>query len=108
MALGALICVFAENVWFALFGVWTMAGARGAFLPAVQAIQHEEFPERIRTTGLSVMNFSTEVIFAVSYFLSAPFIDRLSVSSAWGISTVSFLAAGFIALLGWRRSKVAS
>lgn len=97
MALGALICVFAENVWIALFGVWTMAGARGAFLPAVQAIQHEEFPERVRTTGLSVVNFSTEAIFAVSYFVSAPFVDRLDVSTAWSIASVSFLVASCIA-----------
>lgn len=93
MALGSLICVFADNVWMALFGVWTMAGARGAFLPAVQAIQHEEFPERVRTTGLSVMNFSTEAIFAVSYFVSATFINQLSVQMAWGISAVCFFAA---------------
>jgi hypothetical protein len=93
MALGSLICVFADNVWMALFGVWTMAGARGAFLPAVQAIQHEEFPERVRTTGLSVMNFSTEAIFAVSYFVSAAFINQLSVQMAWGISLASFSIA---------------
>lgn len=31
MALGALICVFAENVWLALFGVWTMAGRRRSY-----------------------------------------------------------------------------
>lgn len=91
--LGSLICVFAENVWFALFGVWTMAGARGAFLPAVQAIQHEEFPERVRTTGLSVMNFSTEAIFAVSYFVSATIINQLSIQMAWGISAACFLIA---------------
>ena len=105
MALGSLICVFAENVWLALFGVWTMAGARGAFLPAVQAIQHEEFPERVRTTGLSVVNFSTEIIFAASYFVSAPFIDRLSVSSAWAISCGSFLLAGAFALAGFRAAQ---
>ena len=97
MALGSLICVFAENVWVALFGVWTMAGARGAFLPAVQAIQHEEFPERVRTTGLSVMNFSTEAIFAISYFISAPFVDAMSIEFAWGISAICFIASALIA-----------
>lgn len=81
----------------ALFGVWTMAGARGAFLPAVQAIQHEEFPERVRTTGLSVMNFSTEAIFAVSYFISAPFVDAMSIKFAWGISAICFIASALIA-----------
>ncbi len=98
MAVGSLICVFADSVWIALFGVWTMAGARGAFLPAVQAIQHEEFPERVRTTGLSVVNFSTEAIFAASYFVSAPFVDRLDVSTAWSIAAISFLIASCIAL----------
>lgn len=98
MALGSLICIFADNVWMALFGVWTMAGARGTFLPAVQAIQHEEFPERVRTTGLSVMNFSTEVIFAASYFVSATFINQLSVQTAWLISMVAFVVA---AVIGW-------
>lgn len=97
MAVGSLICVFAENVWVALFGVWTMAGARGAFLPAVQAIQHEEFPERVRTTGLSVMNFSTEAIFAVSYFVSAAFINQLSVQMAWGISGICFIISCMLA-----------
>ena len=98
MALGSLICVFADNVWMALFGVWTMAGARGAFLPAVQAIQHEEFPERVRTTGLSVMNFSTEAIFAVSYFLSATFINAISTNVAWGISAICFISSALITL----------
>lgn len=98
MATGSLVCVFAPNVWIALLGVWTMAGARGAFLPAVQAIQHEEFPERVRTTGLSVMNFSTEAIFAMSYFISAPMIDKLSVPTAWAISAVCFALAAAIAL----------
>lgn len=106
MAVGALICVFADDVWVALFGVWTMAGARGAFLPAVQAIQHEEFPERIRTTGLSVVNFSTEAIFAVSYFVSAPFVDRLPVSMAWTISAVCFfIAAGIGQLTDFRKGR---
>ncbi len=76
-----------------------MAGARGAFLPAVQAIQHEEFPERVRTTGLSVVNFSTEIIFAASYFISAPFIDHLSVPGGWAISAGSFFIAAGIAML---------
>ncbi len=98
MSLGALICVFAENIWIALFGVWTMAGARGAFLPAVQAIQHDGFPERVRTTGLSVVNFSTEAIFAASYFLSAAFVDSIPVSSAWGIAAGSFILASIICL----------
>jgi hypothetical protein len=100
MALGSLICVFADNVWVALFGVWTMAGARGAFLPAVQAIQHEEFPERVRTTGLSVMNFSTEVIFALSYFVSAAVVDALSIKFAWGISAFCFAVSALIAAAG--------
>lgn len=97
MAIGSLICIFAENVWTALFGVWTMSGARGAFLPAVQAIQHEEFPERVRTTGISVVNFSAEVIYALSYFISAPFVDQMSVSTAWSISTIAFTAGALIA-----------
>lgn len=98
MALGSLICIFADNVWMALFGVWTMAGARGAFLPAVQAIQHEEFPERVRTTGLSVMNFSTEAIFAISYFLSATVINQMSIQMAWGISASCFFIASLTSL----------
>jgi len=108
MALGSVICIYADNVWLALFGVWTMAGARGAFLPAVQAIQHEEFSERVRTTGLSVMNFSTEAIFALSYFLSAAVVDGLSVSLAWGISAGGFALAslfGFV-LMGRVKTKL--
>lgn len=104
MALGSLICIFAENVWMALFGVWTMAGARGAFLPAVQAIQHEQFPERVRTTGLSVMNFSTEAIFAISYFVSAPFVDQLSVPMAWGISATCFFIGAVVCLFSFRKN----
>jgi MFS family permease len=75
-----------------------MAGARGAFLPAVQAIQHEEFPERVRTTGLSVMSFSTEAIFALSYFVSAAVIDALSIKVAWGFSVFCFAVSALIAL----------
>ena len=99
MALGTLICVFATNVWAALFGIWTMASARGAFLPAVQAIQHLEFNEEVRSTGLSVMNFSTEVMIAISYFVSAPIIDQLTVSYAWAISVVAFGMAALLARL---------
>ncbi len=84
-----------------------MAGARGAFLPAVQAIQHEEFSERVRTTGISVVNFSTEVIFAVSYFVSAPFVDRISISAAWGISCACFVIASLLGR-GVSRSLVVS
>src|SRR3990167_1457648 len=99
------MCVFADNVWLALFGVWTMAGARGAFLPAVQAIQHEEFAQEVRTTGLSAMNFSTEVIFAISYFVSAPMIDKLSVSTGWEISAGCFLVAAITCLPALKASQ---
>lgn len=98
MALGCLFCVYAPTVWVGLFGVWIMAGARGAFLPAVQAIQHEEFQENVRSTGLSVMNFTTETMIAVSYFVSAPIIDKLSVQTAWGISAGSFLISAMLCL----------
>ena len=100
MALGTVICAFAGNVWVALFGVWTMAGARGAFLPAVQAIQHEEFSEKVRTTGLSVMNFSTEVMIALSYFISASIVDHISVRTAWLVSGVCFAVGVGISALG--------
>ena len=98
MALGCVICVFAENVWMALFGVWTMAGSRGAFLPAVQAIQHEEFTDSVRTTGLSAMNFSVDAMIAISYFASAAVIEKLTVPSAWGIAAASFTLASIGAL----------
>jgi hypothetical protein len=68
-----------------------MAGARGIFLPATQAIQHDAFPENIRSTGLSMMNFSVEIMIAISYFVSASWIDRLNANTAWFISTISFL-----------------
>ena len=105
MALGAFICTITHNVWFALLGVWAMAGARGAFLPSVQAILHAEFNEEVRSTGLSVVNFSTEVMIALSYFVSSIIIDHISVPIAWGISSVSFLAACAIAILFNRESK---
>jgi len=96
MALGSMICIFANNVWIAFFGVWTMAGARGAFLPAVQAVQHEEFDEKIRTTGLSFMNFSTEMMIAASYFISSMVVDNISVQLAWGISAGAFGVAAIL------------
>lgn len=98
MALGCGICIFAQNVWAALFGVWIMAGARGAFLPAVQAIQHEGFNDSVRTTGLSSMNFSVDAMIAISYFASASIVERMSIPSAWGISAVSFLLAAAFCL----------
>jgi MFS family permease len=96
MALGSIICIFANNVWIAFFGVWTMAGARGAFLPAVQAVQHEEFDEKIRTTGLSFMNFSTEMMVAASYFISSMVVDNISIQLAWGISAGAFVVASIL------------
>lgn len=105
MALGSGICVFAHNVWMALFGVWIMASARGAFLPAVQAIMHEEFSEQVRTTGLSVMNFSTEVMIAVSYFISSSIVDRLDVKEAWQISAYCFGLAFFIVFVSIKLTK---
>ncbi|MDO9182818.1 MAG: MFS transporter, partial [Bacteriovorax sp.] len=41
MGIGASICAITSNVYLALVGVWIMAGARGIFLPATQAIQHD-------------------------------------------------------------------
>lgn len=108
MALGSAICVFAENVWVAFFGVWTMAGARGAFLPAVQAIQHEEFPAKVQTTGLSVMNFSTEAMIALSYLVSASIVDRIDVSTAWAVSAVCFVISATIAIPAIRGAAVKS
>ena len=98
MACGSLVCVFANNVWMALFGIWTMAGARGAFLPAVQAIQHEKLSDSVRTTGLSAINFFVDSTVAVSYFGASFIIERLSVQSAWAISTTSFCIAGAFCL----------
>lgn len=98
MAVGSVICIFAQNPWIALFGVWTMAGARGLFLPAVQAIQHNEFSERVRATGLSVMNFSVEVMIAISYFAVAPLLDKLSIPIAWTVSAACFVVASFLCI----------
>lgn len=91
MGLGASICALTNNVYLGLIGVWIMAGARGVFLPATQAIQHDSFPEEIRSTGLSMMNFSVEAMIAISYFVSSSWIDGLSASHAWWISVSAFL-----------------
>ncbi|MDD4976682.1 MAG: MFS transporter [Bacteriovorax sp.] len=88
---GTLICALTSNVYLALIGVWIMAGARGVFLPATQAIQHDAFPDDIRSTGLSMMNFSVEIMIAVSYFVSATWIDGLEANIAWFISMGAFL-----------------
>ncbi|MGE3756113.1 MAG: MFS transporter [Pseudobdellovibrionaceae bacterium] len=105
MAVGCSICVVADNVWMALFGIWTMAGARGAFLPAVQAIQHEELTDSVRTTGLSALNFSIDAMVAVSYFGAAMVIEKLTVASAWSISAISFLTASAIGVIVWRTNQ---
>lgn len=60
-------------------------------LPVTQAIQHDAFPEEIRSTGLSMMNFSVEVMIAISYFASASWVDNLEASVAWFISMSAFL-----------------
>ena len=91
MGIGASICAITSNVYLALLGVWIMAGARGIFLPATQAIQHDSFPEEIRSTGLSMMNFSVEAMIAISYFISSSWIDGLQPSNAWWISVGAFL-----------------
>ena len=100
MGVGSCICVMAamkSNMWLAFFGVWIMAGARGAFLPASQAIQHEEFPDLVRTTGLSVMNFLVQLMVAVGFFISSTIIDRLSVQSGWLIAAGCFWLATCLA-----------
>lgn len=102
MAVGCVICSAASSVWMALFGIWMMAGARGAYLPAVQAIQHEELTDSVRTTGLSALNFSVDAIVAISYFGASVFIEKLHVSSAWSISALAFLCASIIALRIWK------
>lgn len=99
MALGTLLCALTSNVYFALVGVWIMAGARGIFLPATQAIQHDAFPEEIRSTGLSMMNFSVEVMIAISYFASASWIDNLEANVAWFISMSAFLLSVLFIIL---------
>jgi len=68
-----------------------MAGARGVFLPANQAIMHESLPENVRSTGLSMMNFIFETIVAIGFFSSSFFVDHISASSAWWISSAAFL-----------------
>lgn len=91
MAIGATTCALTSNVYIALMGVWIMAGARGIFLPATQAIQHDTFPDEIRSTGLSMMNFSTEIMIAISYFISSIWIDKLQAKNAWWIAMGAFL-----------------
>lgn len=98
MVLGASICAITNNVYFGLIGVWIMAGARGVFLPATQAIQHDSFPEEIRSTGLSMMNFSVEAMIAISFFISSSWIDGLSASHAWWISVNAFLISVFFVI----------
>jgi MFS family permease len=98
MAIGTLICALTSNVYLALIGVWTMAGARGIFLPATQAIQHDSFPEEIRSTGLSMMNFSVSAMIAISYFISSSWIDELQASTAWWISMGAFVVSVFFVM----------
>ncbi len=98
MGIGAGICAITSNVYLALVGVWIMAGARGLFLPATQAIQHDSFPEEIRSTGLSMMNFSVEAMIAISYFISSSWIDGLQPSNAWWISVGAFLMSVFLVI----------
>lgn len=80
-----------------------MAGARGIFLPVTQAIQHDSFPEEIRSTGLSMMNFSVEAMIAISYFISSSWIDHLHTSAAWWISMGAFLISAFLITIYKRR-----
>lgn len=103
MVCGSLICVFANSVWMALFGIWTMAGARGAFLPTVQAIQHENLNDSVRTTGLSAINFLVDAVVAVSYFGASVVIERLTVQSAWGISAACLSVAAVICLYAMKQ-----
>ncbi|MEA9358461.1 MFS transporter [Bacteriovorax sp. PP10] len=98
MAVGASICALTSNVFVALIGVWIMAGARGIFLPATQAIQHDSFPDEIRSTGLSMMNFSVEAMIAISYFISSSWIDNLHANAAWWISMGAFLISVFLVI----------
>ena len=91
MVIGTTICALSSNIYTALIGVWLMAGARGVFLPANQAIMHDSFPETIQATGLSMMNFIFEVFVAIGFFGSSFFVDHLQANTAWWISAASFL-----------------
>jgi MFS family permease len=98
MATGCVICAFAQNVWIALFGIWTMAGARGAFLPAVQAIQHEGLTDSVRTTGLSTMNFVLDGVVALSYFVASFVLDFISVQAGWILAMFFLVSAAFFSM----------
>jgi hypothetical protein len=91
MALGSGICAYSNSIYIALFGVWTMAGARGLFLPVTQEIQHDIFPENVRSTGLSVMNFALDVMIAISFFASSLVVDSINPKDAWLLTCVCFV-----------------
>ncbi|PIN80486.1 hypothetical protein COV11_03955, partial [Candidatus Woesearchaeota archaeon CG10_big_fil_rev_8_21_14_0_10_30_7] len=71
----------------------------------IQAILHEEFAERVRTTGLSVMNFFTEVTIALSYYISASVVNQLEVKQAWKISCLCFLFGALVTVLGFKKDR---
>lgn len=104
MVAGATICALSNSIYPALIGVWLMAGARGVFLPANQAIMHESLPENVRSTGLSMMNFIFETIVAIGFFSSSFFVDHINASTAWWISGTAFLFS-VILILVFRRSS---
>jgi predicted MFS family arabinose efflux permease len=102
--LALLYRAFSNSIYPALIGVWLMAGARGVFLPANQAIMHESLPENVRSTGLSMMNFIFETIVAIGFFSSSFFVDHISASTAWWISGAAFLFSVVIIFI-FRRSS---
>ena len=104
MVAGTTICALSNSIYPALIGVWLMAGARGVFLPANQAIMHESLPENVRSTGLSMMNFIFETIVAIGFFSSSFFVDHITASTAWWISGAAFLFSIVIIFI-FRRSS---
>ena len=95
MITGTIICALSNSVYPALIGVWLMAGARGVFLPANQAIMHDSFSESSRSTGISMMNFIFDVFVAVGFFSSSLFVDKIEANTAWWITSGAF----FISIL---------
>lgn len=110
MITGTIICALSNSVYPALIGVWLMAGARGVFLPANQAIMHESFSESSRSTGISMMNFIFDVFVAVGFFSSSLFVDRIGANVAWWITSGAFLISILLIVIYRRinmRTKIA-
>ncbi|MDT9594343.1 MFS transporter [Nocardioides zeae] len=98
LAIGSLVAALATDIWVLILAR-VLQGAGGGVLPLSFGIIRDEFPERSRTTALSVIAALGSVGFAVGIVVAGPIVDGLGY--AWlfwlpmGVTALAAVATAF-------------